>query len=194
MPNIRERYKTAMEEAGVLPEIIEQFDLESAFRSNPAARIALIDKMDELLTPEQCMAVLEQQGCSKTGTRDKDCKAFAKEHGGKPLAEKVKLLSGVQWMMSPVLEGDTITVTWGGNQNGVHQGKTTCSCGTIKRLTQPFTVSKTYCGCCAGHFRYHYQNALGVKLRLKEIVSSPLDSNDEDPCSIRFEIIEDKII
>jgi hypothetical protein len=179
-----------MKDAGVLPEIIEQFDFESAFRSNPAARIALIDKMDELLTPEQCMAVMEKQGCCKTGTRDKDCRAFAKEHGGKSLDEKVKLLSGVQWMMSPVLEGDTITVTWGGHQNGKHQGKTTCSCGTIARLQQPFTVSKTYCGCCAGHFRYHYQNALGVKLRLKEIVSSPLDSNDENPCSIRFEIVK----
>lgn len=31
-------------------------------------------------------------------------------------------------------------------------------------------VSKTYCYCCAEHFRFHYQIALGIKLQTKEVV------------------------
>ncbi|MDR0928381.1 MAG: hypothetical protein LBM74_01545 [Oscillospiraceae bacterium] len=191
MPNIKRAYPLAMQKAGIPQSVIDQFDFSPAFHDrNPQERLAIIETMDTLLTQEQRMAVMEQQGCCKSGQRDKDCRAFAKAYGIKPLAEKVKLLSGVQWMMNPVLEGNTLTVTFGGHQNGVHQGKNTCSCGTIRHLRQPFTVSKTYCACCAGHFRYHYQNALGVKLRLKEIVSSPLDTHGEMPCSMRFEVMD----
>ena len=46
-----------------------------------------------------------------------------------------------------------------------------------------------YCLCCAGHFRFHYQKALGIKLRVKKIVSSAFDSNPQY-CSFIFEIIE----
>lgn len=133
---------------------------------------------------------MEKQGCCKYGKRDKDCKAFAKEHEGKSLVEKLALMFEVEYMMTPKLNSDgSFTITMSGHQNGVHTGKTTCSCGMIKKLKQPFSVSSTFCGCCAGHFLYHYQNALSVKLRLKEIVSSPLNSNGENPCSFTFEIV-----
>jgi hypothetical protein len=92
-------------------------------------------------------------------------------------------------MMSPQLNDDgTFTITMSGYQNGVHTGKTTCSCGLVKKLKQPFSVSSTYCGCCAGHFRYHYQNMLGVAVRLKDVISSPLNTNGEKPCRFLFEI------
>jgi hypothetical protein len=129
------------------------------------------------------------EGCCKGGKRDADCKAFGKEHKDKTLAEKLALMFSVEYMMNPRLNGDgSFTITMSGHQNGVHTGKTTCSCGAIKKLKQPFSVSKTYCGGCAGHFLYHYQNALGVKLRLKVIDSSPLDTNGEEPCSFTFEV------
>jgi hypothetical protein len=191
MPSLK-KIKESMTNLKIAPEIMAQmnFDANTA-GNNPLPIIDIIDKMDELLTKEQRYAVMELQGCCKNGQRDKDCKAFAKEHADRPIAEKLKLLANVQNMMAPQLNDDgTITVTWGGYQNGVHKGATTCSCGTIKKLKQPFSVSSTYCGCCAGHFLYHYQNALGIKLRLKDIVSSPLNSNGEKPCSFIFEIIK----
>jgi hypothetical protein len=58
----------------------------------------------------------------------------------------------------------------------------------IKKLKQPFSISPTYCGCCAGHFRYHYQNMLGVAVKLKDIISSPLNTNGDKPCRFLFEI------
>lgn len=43
--------------------------------------------------------------------------------------------------------------------------------------------------CCAGHFKYHYEIMLGVKLKTLEVLSSPLDSDGENPCIIKYEII-----
>lgn len=169
--------------------IMAQMDFE-ADCNNPVNIISLIDKMDELLTKEQCLSIMEKQGCCKGGQRDKDCKSFALEHAGKTLSEKLVLMSNIQYMMSPCLNDDgTFTITFGYHQNGVHTGKHTCSCGSIKKMKQPFSISPTYCGCCAGHFLYHYQNALGVKLKLKEINSSPLNTNGEKPCKFTFEVL-----
>ncbi|MCL1807052.1 MAG: hypothetical protein FWG31_05050 [Oscillospiraceae bacterium] len=189
MPNIK-KMKETMVSLNIPPEIMEQMDWDADQTGNvPYPALAVIEKMDELLTAEQRLAVMEREGCCKGGKRDKDCKAFGKEHAGKPLAEKLPLLSNIEYMMTPRLNGDgTLTVTWGGHQNGVHTGKTTCSCGAVKKIKQPFTISPTWCGCCAGHFRHHYQNALKVKLRLKEINSSPLNTNGEEPCSFTFEV------
>ena len=188
MPTLK-KIRDTMKKLKVSDEIMAQFDFD-ADSNKPENLVAMIDKMDQLLTEEQCFAIMEQQGCCKSGQRDKDCKAFAVEHVGRSLLEKLALLSRVQYMMSPRLNPDgLITVTFGGYQNGVHTGNTTCSCGSIKKLKQPFSLSPTYCGCCAGHFLYHYQNALGVKLKLVEINSSPLNTNGEKPCSFTFEVI-----
>ncbi len=188
MPFLEKIEKTMIKE-GIPSEVIK--GIIPQVNNDVQNVISVIDKMDKLLSEEQRLAIMEKQGCCKSGKRDRDCKAFGKKHKEKPLVEKIKLLSGVKYMMSPKLNKDgTITVSYGGYQNGVHTGKTTCSCGQIKRLEQPFFVSATFCGCCAGHFLYHYQNALGVKLKLKEIVSSPLNTNGEKNCEFKFEIVE----
>lgn len=189
MPQIQ-KIKETMVKQEISDSTLSRFNF-GGDSSNPHDVISVISKMDELLTEKQCLAVMEKQGCCKTGQRDKACREFARKYADKTLAEKVALLRTIRYMMSPSLNDDgTITVVFGGYQNGVHRGLTTCSCGTIKKLKQPFSVSRTYCGCCAGHFLYHYQNALGVKLRLKEIVSSPLDTDGEQPCGFVFEIIQ----
>ncbi len=181
-----------MIEQGYTDECISQFGFTDSDDASPERILALIDMMDRLLTREQCLAIMEKQGCCKGGKRDKDCKAFAKRHNGKSIAEKLALMFEVENMMLPKLNEDgSFTITMSGYQNGKHTGNTTCSCSTIKKLKQPFSVSPTYCGCCAGHFMHHYQTMLGVKLQLKEIVSSPLNTNGEKPCSFTFEIAEE---
>jgi hypothetical protein len=192
MPSLEKIEKTMIKEK-ISPEIIKKMNFTLPVNNDIQNIIAVINKMDKLLSNEQCLSIMEKQGCCKSGQRDRDCKAFGLKHKDKPLGEKIKLLSSIQYMMTPKLNKDgTITVCLSGYQNGVHKGKTTCSCGQIKALKQPFSVSPTYCGCCAGHFLYHYQNALGVKLRLKEIVSSPLSTNGEKHCEFKFEIIHKK--
>jgi len=49
---------------------------------------------------------MEPEDCCKGGKRDKDCKAFGKEHKDKPLAEKLALISTVEYMMAPRLNDD----------------------------------------------------------------------------------------
>ena len=174
-------------------EIMAQlnFNILEGETYNSTVRNLLI-KMEKLLTKEQQFSLMEQEGCCKDGSKqDSDCKNFAKENADKPLTEKLALLSSVENMMAPCLNEDgTITISWGGYQNGVHTGKTTCSCPHIMReVKNTETVPVLYCGCCAGHFLYHLQNAFNIKLRLKEINSSPLNTNGEKPCSMTFEIV-----
>jgi hypothetical protein len=69
--------------------------------NNPYPTIAVIDKMDELLTDEQKLAVMEPEGCCKGGKRDADCKAFDREHKHKTFAEKLALMFSVEYMMNP---------------------------------------------------------------------------------------------
>jgi hypothetical protein len=188
MPSVKNIQESMIKQA-IPEEIIKQFDFTEVKGNHPEPVLTLIEKMDELLTKEQCLTIMAEQGCCKSGKRDKDCKAFAKEHAKKTIEEKLKLIGSVENMMLPQVNDDgTFTITMSGYQNGVHTGKTTCSCGLIKKLKQPFSVSPTYCGCCAGHFRYHYQNMLGVAIKLKDIVSSPLNTNGEEPCKFVFEI------
>ena len=183
--------KQTMPWLGIPENIVSHFIVSETKGNLPEPRVDFVVQMDRLLSPEQCLAVMQEQGCCKGGKRDKDCKAFGKANKDKSIEEKLALMFTIEYMMSPQLNDDgSFTIMMSGHQNGIHVGKTTCSCGTIKKLKQPFSVSKTYCGCCAGHFLYHYQNALGVKLRLKDIVSSPLNTNGEKPCSFIFEIIK----
>lgn len=93
-------------------------------------------------------------------------------------------------MGKPVLNDDgTITVHavsfW-------ENGQYVCACPNFHGagLNQP--VSKTYCFCCGGHFKHHYQIMLGVKLNVREILSSPLDSDGKHPCVLLMEIIDKK--
>ena len=185
MPELK-KIKQALIEEGVSEKIISQMDFTGQGGNNPLPVIAVINQMDSLLLQEQCLSVMEKQGCCKSGQRDRDCKKFGKEHKGRPLEEKIGLLSSVHYMGTPKLNEDgTISTGIFWFQDGVYS----CACPTIKKLKKPVSVTSTYCGCCAGHFLYHYQNALQVKLKLKEIKSSPINTNGSKPCEFIFEII-----
>lgn len=62
----------------------------------------------------------------------------------------------------------------------IYEEKYACGCSNFRRLKRDYPVSKTYCCCCGGHFKYHYEIMLGVKLELIEVVSSPLDSDGKE--------------
>ena len=110
MLNLEKIEKTMIKEK-ISSEIIEKMKFTYSVNNDTQNVIAVIHKMDELLSNEQRLAIMEKQDCCKGGQRDRDCKAFGKEHKDKPLAEKLALLSGVQYMMSPRLNSDsTITV------------------------------------------------------------------------------------
>jgi hypothetical protein len=108
----------------------------------------------------------------------------------KPLAEKIRLISEANLIYIPparLNDDGTISVSWGFQQNGGYR----CVCSAIKKLPWPVSVSNTYCACCGGHVRYHYQNALGAKLNLINVVSSAATSGGNKQCEFLFEILDE---
>ena len=188
MPNLMKTIKQTMTKQGILDETIVKFDFSETCGSEEV--MALIKQMNKLLTKEQVLSVMQEQGCCKSGIGPKAHSAFGREHAGKPLEEKVKLLNDAEGMPHKApchLNGDgTLTVHWGAeNMKG-----RSCPCGFIKKLPEPYDVPLSFCGCCGGHIRSNYQKSLGVKLRLKEIVSSSSSSNGKKRCEFLYELEE----
>lgn len=146
-----------------------------------------VDSMEERMDHETMQGLLEWSCCCKGGAREKASKAFAKENTALTLSEKLGKVKDVPYMGTPVLNPDgTITVHAVRYNDGE---KFQCACSNFNGVKREYSVSKNYCYCCAGHFKYHYEIMLGVKLKTAEIVSSPLDSEGKNPCVIRYEII-----
>ena len=145
--------------------------------------------MDRLLTEEQRLSVMEQQGCHVNGKPAAEHVAFKLTHAGVPLEKKVRLYneSKIMYKLPCRLNPDgTLTVAWSFGEDGAY----VCVCGIIAELTLPaeMDVSPTFCGCCGGHARQNLQRALGVKLRLKKIVSSAVSSKGKKSCEFTFDI------
>lgn len=187
MPN-QEKIIQAIRKQGIPEEIMAQFDFPDLKDSYIKQRIAIINQMDKLLSPEQCLSVMEEQGCCITGKPAAAHRAFGRKYADKTVEERIELFDELDTQHKPPcrLNNDgTLSVFWGFEQDGKYK----CVCGNIKKLPQPVNVSRTYCGCCGGHVRHNLQKSLGVNLKLKEIVSSPISSNEEKRCEFTFEIL-----
>lgn len=66
MPTLK-KIRDTMQKQKIDDEIMAQIDFE-ADCNNPCNIISLIDKMDKLLTTEQCLSIMEKQGCCKGGS------------------------------------------------------------------------------------------------------------------------------
>lgn len=161
-------------------------EISKGNKQEKAAFIAeVIKRMDNLLTAEIRNEIIDWCACCKGGVRDRDIKKFIKDYNGKSLDEKVIGLRNVQNMGNPVLYEDG-TITTGIFWRDKDEYKCPCTCFSGIKLKD--SVSISYCYCCAGHFRYHYQNALSVKLKTQKVVSSVLESQGKSPCQFVFEI------
>ena len=104
-----------MTEQGFTDELLSQFDFTEPKGAPPEPILAIINRMDKLLTKEQGLAVMEKQGCCKGGQRDKHCKEFAKLHKGKTVAEKLAHMFEGEHMVTPKLNADgSFTITMEG--------------------------------------------------------------------------------
>lgn len=151
---------------------------------------AVMNKCEELLDYDTISEIMLDRACCKTGLRLNNSRNFAKENCDKTMEEKLRLLGNVAYMGKPFLndKGDIETVAVGSNASS----KMSCPCwhlNAAKPVDDPMPLS--YCKCCAGHFRFHYQKALGRKIRLKEVVSSILNSDGKKPCIFIYEIINE---
>ena len=185
MPNLLKSIPETMRKQGVPDNTITQFNIADTYSSE--AVMDLISQMDRLLTKEQRLSIMQEQGCCKTGIAPKGHLAFGRANADKSLEEKVRLLnlSDMPHNAPCRLNGDgTLTVYWGAED----LSKRSCPCGIIKKLPEGAKVPITFCGCCGGHIRSNYQKSLGAKLRLKEIVSSSSSSGGKKRCEFLFDV------
>ncbi|MFH1086241.1 MAG: hypothetical protein V1772_10820 [Chloroflexota bacterium] len=110
---------------------------------------------------------------------------IARDYAGLPLADRIAALNQVRYMGQPALNADgTLTASIGA------EGGFACPCPAMSAAPPEAPISITYCYCCGGHFRYHYQIALGVALRAVAVQSSALASGRREPCRFVFAIEE----
>ncbi len=186
--NLRNALKACHIDESVVAQIMQGYDkiTDKAPKEKKAAFFAqAVARMDKLLEPEACRAIRDACACSKGGWRLSAVQKLAKEYEGKPLEEKVQALCHVTHMGKPTLNDDgTITAGIGGEEG------CPCACPVFSEAALPEPVSITYCYCCAGHFRHHYQIALGKRLVTKQIVSSALESLGRKPCRFVYEVVD----
>ena len=190
----QDKFRASMKDHGIPEDVIGQVNAGYEEMTNKSPKIVhaeffkrATDLFDELVPPDTANRFYEWNACCKNGSRYKASKAFYARYKDLPLKEKLEKIPDVPYMGKPVLNDDgTITIHavsfW-------ENGKFVCACPNFhgSGLTAP--VSRTYCRCCGGHFKYHYQIMLGVKLNVLEVVSSPLDSEGKNPCVFRMEIV-----
>lgn len=187
-----QRFKDALHEyqigENIIAQIFEGYEniSDRARKERKAAFfVHAIERMENVLDSNLCHAIREACACSKGGWRLKAMQKIAREYQGENIERKLEAIGQVTCMGNPVLnENDTITAGIG------HEGGFPCPCPIFQGVPGEQSISKTYCYCCAGHFRYHYQIALGKKLRTQDVVSSALESHRKEPCRFVFEIVE----
>ena len=191
MPKIEKMLET-MREQGIPEETIAQLPMPRIKKATPEEIVAFIRGMDNVLSKEQCLAVMNEQGCNKTNKWSAMFRKWGETHKDKSLAERIELFPELRdakpgYTVNDIHLNDdgTITFVMGlGSKKGVWS----CPCHPIKAL-KPYDFPLTYCGCCAAHVRYTHEFALGVKLRLKEVVSSKANSDGEKPCEFVYDIV-----
>ena len=75
MPFLEKIEKTMIKEK-ISPEIIKKMNFTNPVNNDTENVVSVINRMDKLLSTEQVLAIMEKQGCCKSGQRDRDCKAF----------------------------------------------------------------------------------------------------------------------
>ncbi|QQO08716.1 hypothetical protein [Breznakiella homolactica] len=189
-----EKFKESLELFGVPSSIIDEINngYEKLVSSSKIQEKSLyffraMVILDKNIDNDLKSKIMDFNACCKSGVRDKNVKLHAKKISALTLPDKIRTIKKIPNMGNPVLRDDGCIVT------GIYyrvDEKFTCVCPNFHRLKKQPAVSLTYCWCCAGHFRYHYQNALGITLKTKQVKSSPLNSSGRDPCVFVFEQAE----
>ena len=155
--------------------------------------VDVTSRMESLLDPKIVYKILDSCACGTSRKWIAGIKAMKSE----TLAEKIEEIGRLGDFHSGWIIGinpdNTLTAGWHIKENESF----VCACTAIvDRKTKvrdlPIVgrvMPLTYCFCCAGHCRQHLQKLLDIKLRTKEIVSSPINSTGREPCEFIFEII-----
>jgi len=157
----------------------------------------IIRRMEELLAPDIVHEILDSCACWGKKETIKQMEKTRKENADKTASEKIsQLINSADDFEKITLNADnTVTVTW----SFTDTGKYICQCPAIIKKgtkvselaldsTGDSTMPLTYCFCCAGSCRLFFQAKSGIELKTKEIISSPINSKGEKPCSFVYDI------
>ena len=162
--------------------------------------VNVIERMEKTLDPDVLHEILDRHACGGGKDFIARMKKIGKEIADKSLSEKIAHVNSISSDSEKItLNADnTLSVKWCFDNNG----KYNCVCGaTIKtgvRVAElalensnsgDCVMPLSYCFCCAGSGRRHLEYQLGVGLKTKEIISSPINSNGEKPCEFILEIV-----
>jgi hypothetical protein len=161
--------------------------------------VNITKRMEKLLEPDTMYEILGS--CSCTGGKKylKYCENIGKEITGKTLKEKIEYLNKDSDSEKIKLNSAN-TLTFGLFYKENNKCKCLCSAAVKKGVkvadialinedSDDRVMPLSYCYCCAGSMRLHLQLKLGIELKTKKIVSSPINSKGEKPCEIIFDII-----
>ncbi|WP_035289182.1 MULTISPECIES: hypothetical protein [Clostridiaceae] len=160
--------------------------------------VEVITRMETLLDSIIMYESLDSCACLGGKEYLKKCEKIGKELTGKSINEKILYLN------SKIFLSESIALNNDGTLTAVlvykNNDKYSCVCSaTVCKgvkvsdlaLSKSNSVDRdmplSYCLCCAGSFRRHLQLMLDVKLKTKEIISSPINSRGEKPCEFVFE-------
>lgn len=148
-----------------------------------------LDVMNAKLPKEKVQEIVEANACCKSGARLKASRQFAEAHKDDSMEQRLALISQRPYLNMGRAElnadGDLIVHAVSAYENDRYE----CVCPTVSHVRRDYEIPREYCYCCGGHFKFHYEIMLGVKLELLEIVSSPHDTEGREPCVFRYRIV-----
>lgn len=190
-----EKFRETLVQQNIPLDIICQINqgFEDLVSSSPKKKKALYFKRATEILCENCdidtvHSLYESNACCKGGAREEASKQFASKYAQLSVKERIEHIEEVPYMGNAFLEDDGVI-----SVNAVYYKvgeEFACACSNYNKSGFQESVRSDYCYCCAGHFLHHYQIMLGVKLKTREIVSSPLESHGKAPCVIRFKIVK----
>ena len=163
--------------------------------------VNVIERMENTLDSGVMQEILDSHACSGGKEYCNRLKKTGKEIADKTLSEKIAHVNGISSDSETIVLNDdnTISVKWSYDNNGKYK----CLCpAAVKKGVRVSDIASgnndavncvmplSYCYCCAGSGRRHLQLQLGVELKTKEIISTPINSKGENPCEIVYEIVE----
>ncbi len=148
-----------------------------------------LDVLNESLPRARVQEIIEANACCKSGARLKASKEFARINADIPIEERLTKISARPYMNmgTAELDADGYLIVHAVSYHP--EDRFECACPTLSRVKRDYDIPREYCYCCGGHFKFHYELMLGVKLELCEIVSSPHDTGGREPCVFRFRIV-----
>jgi len=162
--------------------------------------INVIERMENTLDSDTLHQILDSNACTGGKKFLKQCEKIGKEIADKTLSERIAHVNSISSDSEKIIlnADNTLSVKWSFDNNGKY--KCVCSAVVITgvRVSElalennnagDCVMPLSYCYCCAGSGRRHLQLQLGVELKTKEVISSPINSKGQKPCEFIFEIV-----